>query len=308
MYKRLVVYLYSYRELEKKESCGYVKMNIHDGECKMEIHIKNTIGIKGSMDIYLLKKEDGKLIGKKIMDGEETKGNMDVRYTCKCSDMGGNLSIDEVLGILIYNGKNIQKCICGAMKSEEINIADYDCPDAMSVLQTEEIREVEDENSVYEYDEECLKQKEQKKGSHENMNGCGKYMQKQEVKNMEDWQEKIFHVFPKVVINVNGEETSGIKLKPHDIVWFPGKYWRLASNKFLLNGYYNYRYILFFKGTGENKGRYYLGTPGNFGVNSAITARQFGFTDFFPADDCNENENTFLEKNTRNFGFWCREA
>ena len=118
----------------------------------------------------------------------------------------------------------------------------------------------------------------------------------------------MFHVFPKAILNINGERTTGIKLKPHDIVWFPGSYWRLASNKFLLNGYYNYRYILFFKGKGEYEGKYFLGTPGYFGVNDALTAKKFGFTDFFMADNYKENEKAFTGNEGRKFGFWCRET
>lgn len=311
MYKRLIVYLYYYKDGEKQENCGYMKINIHNGECRMDVHIMNLPQIEGEMGFYLLKKKDEKLTGREVMKGVVNEGSMNLKYDCKCNNMADNISIDEVIGVLIYNGENIEKSICGAMKAEEIHPLDFEEEEDLEV---EEIQMEQEDNSVYEYDEDCLKEKEEKGAAEcmdERVEGCSTAlndMENSHIGPVGSWQEKIFHVFPKTVVNINGEKTSGIKLKPHDIVWFPGRYWRLASNKFLLNGYYNYRYILFFKGTGEHEGRYYLGTPGNFGVNNAITAKQFGFTDFFAANGCNDDEKTFHRKDERNFGFWCREA
>lgn len=326
MYKRLVIYLYYYREGEKKESCGYAKMNILNGECRMDLSVNHVPQMKGKQELYFLKKENGRLRGKRVMDTEMTEGVMNLKYICKCNNMAG-MSIDDMMGILIYDGENIMKSICGVMRDEEIDVLDFAKEEKS--LETEEIRHKnqeesggkdmviseESENSVYEYDKECLQKKAENRGAdcvdEDKVEGCGMDLgdwENEQAIPVGTWQEKMFHVFPKIVLNIDGRETTGIKLKPHDIVWFPGTYWRLATNKFLLNGYYNYRYILFFKGTGEYEGRYFLGTPGCFGVNDAITAKKFGFTDFFMANGCTGDEKTFTRSENRNFGFWCREA
>ena len=243
---------------------------------------------------------------------------MQLKYEYKYNKEKDGFPMDQLAGVLIYDGKLMDKAACGGIGQQEITPDQCEMPGEIhneNKLQAEAIRQEQDENTIYEYDEECLKKKkemaEHTQSGDARTQSCSCNINEEEnrrISHTESWQEKIFHVFPKCVISINGRSTNGVKLKPHDMVWFPGKYWRLASNKFLLNGYYNYRYIIFFKGTGEYEGKYYLGTPGNFCVNSAITAKQFGFTDFFQAEGSNEGENLFKERGECNFGFWCREA
>lgn len=323
MYKRLVIYLYYYKNGEKKKNCGYAKMNISNGECRMEINVKDISQMEGSLSLYFLKNENGRLKGKKVMDIEKQESVLNLKYICKCSNMADGLSIDEMQGILIYDGANLMKSVCGGLGEGDINILDFAGEEKNLEIAGVEgdsekknsIISEETDNSVYEYDEECLKKKAENSQADctedNNIEGCSMTLNDKEnarVVPVSSWQEKMFHVFPKIIMNINGEKTIGIKLKPHDIVWFPGSYWRLATNQFLLNGYYNYRYILFFKGTGEQEGKYFLGTPGCFGVNDAVTAKKFGFTDFFMADRKSGEEKYLNRNDGRNFGFWCREA
>lgn len=326
MYKRLVIYLYCYKNGEKKENCGYAKVNIQNRECKIEINIRHAAQLEGEQTIYLLKKE-GKLWRKKqITDTKAEKGTINLKYTCKYSDIMEETPDDEIEGILIYDGNNMMKAVCGTQEEKEISlleIAEEETLKTAEMIRTDtekyneknRILSEESENSIYEYDEECLKKKAENHSAdcmeEVKIESCSMSLNDEENSQRittDIWQEKMFRVFPKVMININGKQTTGIRLKPHDIVWFPGSYWRLASNKFLLNGYYNYRYILFFKGSGEHEGRYFLGTPGYFGVSDAITAKKFGFTDFFMTGDLDESKGASAGSEGRNFGFWCRET
>ncbi len=331
MYKRFIIYLYYYKNKEKKENCGYVKLNIQNTECRIEINVKNLPQIEGTEELYLLKKETHVWKKKKVTDVEATQGAINVRYTCSFEEIAPDFLADEIQGILIYDGKNILKAVCGTLTEEEISLSEIrEIEQTLEAAEfghgkkeddKEESREIS-ENSVYEYDEECLKKKAENSSTdcteEIKIESCCTALNEEE--NMQTisadtWQEKMFRVFPKVILYINGEKTAGIKLKPHDIVWFPGAYWRLASNKFLLNGYYNYRYILFFKGSGEYEGKYFLGTPGYFGVSDAMTAKKFGFTDFFmagqkEAESVRNLSVTNVSKGSdgRNFGFWCKET
>lgn len=336
MYKRFIIYLYYYKNKEKKENCGYAKINIQNEECRIEINIKNIPQMEGAEELYLLTKKNHLWKKKKVTNIEAKQGIINVRYTCNFEEIGTDFLADEIQGVLIYNGVNILKAVCGALTEGEINLSEIQ--EVKEILETAELghketeadkkeSEEEFENSVYEYDEECLKKKAENKSEdckeEIKIESCCTTLNEEEntqILSADTWQEKMFRVFPKVILNINGEKTAGIKLKPHDIVWFPGAYWRLASNKFLLNGYYNYRYILFFKGSGEYEGKYFLGTPGYFGVSDAMTAKKFGFTDFFMAGEgenksvkeesaVNESIRTVSKGNDgRNFGFWCRET
>lgn len=303
MYKRLVVYLYYYKDREKKENCGYMKIHSNNGMCRMDAKISNVPELNGELGFYLLTETEGQLEGHKVMSGDMKNGSMELRYECKCSNVVDTYSIDEILGVLFYDGESMQHAICGTTRTEDVNLYEFK---NKKEIQTEEIRTLEDETTVYEYDEDCLKRKEQ--GEKE----CGETPEIAECSmNLEDevnchprtigvWQEKLFCAFPKVKICIHGIPTVGIKLKPYDIVWFPGRYWRLSSNQFLLNGYDRYRHLMFFKGVGEQEGKYYLGIPGMFGIQTAMTAKTYGFTDFFSVEE--------ESKGNEKFGFWCQET
>jgi len=321
MYKRFVIYLYYYKNKERKGNCGYAKINIQNEECKIEINVKNIVQMEEIESLYLLKKEKDVWKKKQVRDITAKQGMIHLKFTCRFEEAADAFSVEEIQGILIYDGKDIQRAVCGTLTEEEISLPEIQgIENALETAELVQEREKEyetestdiSENSVYEYDEECLKKKAENEGTdcteEVRIESCCTALNDEEnaqTISADTWQEKMFRVFPKVILNINGEKTAGIKLKPHDIVWFPGAYWRLASNKFLLNGYYNYRYILFFKGSGEYEGRYFLGTPGYFGISDAMTAKKFGFTDFFMAG---QNKGVSSGDEGKNFGFWCRQT
>jgi hypothetical protein len=314
MFRRLVVYFYEYIQGEKKDSCGYAKLNIHDGECRGEIKLNHAPWLDKEVNISFYHEENENYVLWEAAAGKMEMGRLNLKFVCAAENAAENLK-----GILVYDGSDMMKIICGTPDGEEENFEKFRNVDKIAensenkeenvekIKKTEKlstqnltfpqknVKNSEDsDNSVYEYDEECLKQKEQ----------AGKDVN-QEKKPTSCWQEKLFRLFPKIMICIDGEQTSGIRLRPHDMIWFPKSYWRMASNNFLLNGYYQYRYLLFFQGGKEEEKSYYLGVPGGFSVSEAVTAKQYGFTDFFRASGCTPEKAVFGTKSDRNFGFWC---
>lgn len=67
-----------------------------------------------------------------------------------------------------------------------------------------------------------------------------------------------------------------VQMEPADLFQFPMKYWHFAKNSFLLEGFYNYRHLLYaHKGDCE-----YIGVPGQFHRRERYLAGQFGFPMF----------------------------
>lgn len=336
----MAVYLYYYENGEKKKNCGYAKLTIHQEECRVELNMIDATELEGDVRLCFCRENESEIMIAEAMRGTVQDGDMCLRYQCKCGEIAGQISIEELKWILVDNGSDRKNVVCGAVKQEEIDFdkllisqeqadvqerneekpeheavrggnedkSEYVAPQeskeelqeliAQNVSAIEQAMPIleEDETSVYEYDQECLKNKQE----------CQE-AEKTETLKTTTWQEKMFHTFPKVMLHINGEETTGIRLRPQDMVWFPSEYWRVATNKFLLSSYYNYRYILFFKGTGKQKGKYYLGMPGCLGTNNAKTAAQFGFPDFFDAGQESRGQLAYQERKEK-FGFWCRET
>ena len=64
-----------------------------------------------------------------------------------------------------------------------------------------------------------------------------------------------------------------VKLKPQQMIMLPRKYWRLTNNRFLMEGYYVHKHILFFK----YGGCYVIGVPSFSWENQEENANKFGF-------------------------------
>ena len=54
MYKRMVIYLGYYKYNQRKKNCGYIKMNLLEDICKLDIHIMDLPEMEGEQWICLL--------------------------------------------------------------------------------------------------------------------------------------------------------------------------------------------------------------------------------------------------------------
>lgn len=85
------------------------------------------------------------------------------------------------------------------------------------------------------------------------------------------------------------------QIGPEDFSSLPMACWRMGNNSFVLQGYYNYRHLLY-AGDGS---RYYVGVPGQYHRKEQYLARQFGFPRF---------KGTKRKRTTMgDFGYWLQE-
>lgn len=66
------------------------------------------------------------------------------------------------------------------------------------------------------------------------------------------------------------------QIQPQDLRCFAAHQWHLAENTFLLQGYYNYRHLIYAHRYGKN----YIGVPGQFHRREQYLAARFGFCEF----------------------------
>lgn len=84
-------------------------------------------------------------------------------------------------------------------------------------------------------------------------------------------------------------------MTPEDFSYFPMEYWHYTKNTFLLQGFYNYRHLLYAHKEGKN----YLGVPGQFHRREQFLAGQFGF----PLFKATKKKRTTVG----DFGYWMKE-
>ena len=123
-----------------------------------------------------------------------------------------------------------------------------------------------------------------------------KRLKMHESKEPKTWRagEQILESYPKMCPFFENQVLNSVRIEPKDIGTFPMEYWHLASNSFLLHGYYCYRHLLFIKRQGEKGIVYAIGIPGNNIAREKFMANMFGFTDFM----------SVKEKEKAGFGYW----
>lgn len=66
------------------------------------------------------------------------------------------------------------------------------------------------------------------------------------------------------------------QIHPQDLKCFAAHQWHLAENTFVLQGFYNYRHLIYAHRYGKN----YIGVPGQFHRREQYLAARFGFCEF----------------------------
>lgn len=85
------------------------------------------------------------------------------------------------------------------------------------------------------------------------------------------------------------------QIEPSDFSSFPMEFWHYSRNSFLLQGFYNYRHLLYAHGKEKN----YIGVPGQFHRREQYLANRFGFPRF---------KGTKKKRVTvGDFGYWLKE-
>lgn len=77
-----------------------------------------------------------------------------------------------------------------------------------------------------------------------------------------------------------GDKRGYLSLTPRDFVVLSERFQKLVSNSFLLHGYYNYGHILLGRQEEHGDNAYYLGVPGIYHEREKQVARMFGFEAF----------------------------
>ena len=123
-----------------------------------------------------------------------------------------------------------------------------------------------------------------------------KMAEAQEVSNIENPEESETRKEAQPMYPFEDDELDWCyQIEPKDLGCFPAEQWHLMSNTFLLQGYYNYRHLLF----AHKKGKNYIGVPGQFHRREQYLASRFGFPQF---------KGTQKKRVTLgDFGYWMRE-
>lgn len=276
--KRFVTYLYEYDRTIRGRNVGFIRNDIRNDCCRMEIHIRGLERIKEKAPIFIIVR-DSECIG--IPAGEvvisQGVGNA-------CLELRGNrigktdYSVNNIQAVIVrYNGgKMLMGCYVqhpagdllsgtftkweaqatpasptpdpGAARGVDINSSDL-YPNSQSDLGMEN-----NSGDLYPHDN-----------------------------NLQGTEAKAEEICP------TSEEAAQSPIYKRiaitDIRSLPSRNWHLCNNSFLVHGFFCYHYLILKTINAPDGAKMYLGVPGIYASQERMMALLFGFNDFEIATD-----------------------
>jgi hypothetical protein len=259
-YIRKIIYLQEYKSGTMCSSkAGYAKLEYRNRKWRLLLHSENA-GIDGDSPIYIIAKQ---------------KDEFRFIYA-------GTLETAKGAFCLLNNetARFIRESeqLCGVQIGNEKHYLTGKCPEVLHTLPLMNIREPEQLT-------ERLPQTANVAHAAEITEECST-----------ESEEKTSMNFPPMYPFEDDEFECCNQIEPRDIGSLPPASWHLVNNSFLLQGYYNYRHLLYAK----KQGKYYIGVPGQFHRREQYLASRFGFERF---------KGTQKKRITLgDFGYWIREC
>lgn len=298
-YIRMVSYLNIYRDGEKKQNCGFAKIDSRNGICRVYVNIQMPfIREKTGCRIYFFLREEDNLYGIYVGTANIENGRGFAGISMVSEDIGNSgYSISEMSGMYIMTDEDglviasewddipIQIGHIKDISEKREHITDN--TDNAEETEPEEPDSGEDNSDAGFIPEEVTKEL-------DTVSGEGN-IETESVDGAEPNHREFWNSLGRRCVKmtaVDGFEEC-IRMKPNDIVCFPKRYWSLGQNSFLLHGYYNYRYLMAARYIEDGAEKYVIGVPGEYHNNEKVMASMFGFGKFTGKEDEGEE------------GYWC---
>lgn len=269
--QRIIAYIYRYRGDEniyrKCGNVGFCRVEEISGRRVINMCFKETYDITRDCEIkelYLDKDVDNNMcrctVGNIIRKDKICGGQMRLRLQGEKEEGLYIVSGQEKYIVLWYGDR--EAILLLEEKQEEEN--DYTHKETVESIVLKEEKIMDGEECL---GKEKLEDKENKKDK---------------MRQLEDEQLlRAYNRMAKSPMIIENVMQQVVKLKPQQMVMLPRKYWRLTNNRFLMEGYYVHKHILFFKYAES----YVIGVPSFSWENEKGNANKFGFETTLEAYD-----------------------
>ena len=134
-YKRLVSYIYAYNKGQKDKNVGFAKVEIRNGQCKININLKGVYtDTPENYGVYFVVRKDGDIVGVKLGDMTVKNGlgeYGDITYPGNINNSG--YSFSDIGGIFIGNRNNRHNVLASQWDDEEINTSKIVFPEEIRI-------------------------------------------------------------------------------------------------------------------------------------------------------------------------------
>jgi hypothetical protein len=274
-YMRKVFYLKEYRGNTEGKNAGYAKICQREDALKIEICLSGNLSFQGEKLYLLIQNQD---VVNRLYFATLSYGESVINRTRSVREIG--LETGEIIGILIGAKGSI---LCAGTEDDSLDVTNF---------MGQEKKAERLETSEAERTEQGVSEK-AAMGDPEEAEPDD--LEKLETNETELNYHKIFASHAGMYPFEDDEMELCVQITPADFSDFPQEFWQMTSNSFLLQGYYNYRHLIFAKADKK----LYLGIPGQYHRRDKYLAELFGFGRF-------KGIHSKKEK-LGDFGYWMKE-
>ena len=301
MLKRFVTYIYQYDRGQRGSNTGFVKTDIRDAGCRMEIQLRGLERFQGKALIYLIV-DDQRAIG--IPAGEliinQGAGRINLAYARNHLGNSG-YSVDQICAVLLrYNGgKLLLSCwtdnIPEGLPLGKFDVFGEDIPDS-ATDETNDSSPVTENDASQSSDEtlpdatpDAESDIAQNTSAVDPQNLIANMATDTSVPDPDPIPDPIPDSVPDPDSDADMSATSSSptitykKIAITDIHSLPKPNWYLCNNSFLIHGFFNYHYLILKTIESREKTQRFLGVPGVYEHPERMMALLFGFPTFEPA-------------------------
>lgn len=246
-YMRKVIYLKKWENRIQMSGQGFARVEKRKGHFLLHLSL-HDIMLPGEKPIYIVHEKDGNFYASLLRTTGLTE---QWDFSCLPGELPEGLLSERICGIFIGEGKQYLSGLSqeypGDLLYEKIVFISE--PDPTPVVEKEIHAEPEQEREEIQMEAAVER-------------GPGR----------DSFLEGLAEMYP----FEDDEIEWCLQMRPEDFNQFPMEYWHYSKNSFMLQGFYNYRHLLY----AHTKGKNYIGVPGQFIRREQYLATRFGFQKF----------------------------
>lgn len=275
-YMRKVIYLNKWENKIQISGQGFARLEKRKGYFTLHLSLQNVV-LPGENPIYIVYEKEGRFNASLL----GTTGLTDQwDFRCLPGELPDGMQVEQICGIFIGEEKHYLSGLCqeypGNLLYENVTFVQREERPSEPEISPQSKNSAEPEVSQDSADKEAEIQAE---AAVERKLGQDSFL------------EGLTEMYP----FEDDEIEWCYQIRPEDFNQFPMEYWHYAKNSFLLQGFYNYRHLVY----AHTKGRNYIGVPGQFIRREQYLATRFGFQKF--------KQVRKKSLSMGDYGYWMRE-
>ena len=318
-YQRFIAYVYEYRKGKKESNCGFLKVEVRDHLCAVEIHLQVEGLTEGAIcKIYGFVRKEGLMNGCLLGICKTKQNQIDCTLETDSMSMGASgIPLTKMGGMIMTTESggfygtewddqtirpgNFRESPMETEVRDELAVENREKQDVSEPEQQIEEQQTEEQQT----EEQQIEEQQTEERQAEEQQTEEQPVEESEVSS----DSQPIHIQSVQTGETNTSLPFGQsfcpftdcdldqcwKITPQDLIHFPRRQCALRNNRFLQYGYYNFGHLLLCR---RQNGQYILGVPGCYDQQEQFMAGMFGFA-------CFKESNLIKIKKGRG-GYWYR--